>query len=210
MSQYSRSSKKVSPQVYRRRRIAALIILALSITVIWAGIGSVVNVFTGGNTTPTPGVSASAPESNVEVEPGQECPPGTVFVEALVGNESGESLMSFDANETPYIWFSLTNTNTADCTFNAGSSVQFFNITSGEQLIWTSEMCDRSELTDGNVVLVAGETISSPPQPWEKVFSSDSGCGADQEPVVTGGASYHLKVEVNGELSKNSVQFVLN
>jgi hypothetical protein len=210
MSQYSRSPKKVSPQVYRRRRIAALVALLVAIALIWSGVSAVIGALTGGNTTPTPMASASAPESNVEVEAGQECPPGTVFVEALVGNESGESMMSFKSSETPYIWFSLTNTNNVDCTFNAGSSVQFFNITSGEQLIWTSEMCDRSELTDGNVVLVAGETISSPPQPWEKVFSSESGCGADQEPVVTGGASYHLKVEVNGELSKNSVQFVLN
>lgn len=208
MSQYSRSPKKLPPEVYRRRRIAALIALALSITLIWAGIGSVVNLFTAKEPTPSP--SASVPESNVQVEAGQECPPGTVFVEAAVGDEAGEGKLSFASDETPYIWFSLTNTNDVDCTFNAGSSVQFFNITSGDQLIWTSEQCDRSELTDGNVVLVAGETISSPPQPWEKVFSSESGCGANQEPVTTGGASYHLKVEVNGELSKNSMQFVLN
>lgn len=208
MSQYSRSPKRLPPHIYRRRRIAATIILALSIALIWAGIGSVVNVFTGptSQASPTP----TTPESNVEVDAGQDCPPGTVFVEAIVGNADGEGQLSFASDETPYIGFSLTNTNSVDCSFNAGSSVQFFNITSGEQLIWTSEQCDRSELTDGIVMLIAGETISSPVQPWEKVYSSESGCGAEQKPVVTGGASYHLKVEVNGELSKNSSQFVLN
>jgi hypothetical protein len=52
--------------------------------------------------------------------------------------------------------------------------------------------------------------MESQPLPWEKVFSSDSGCGAEQPPVITDGASYHLKVEVSGELSTNSQQFVLN
>ena len=63
---------------------------------------------------------------------------------------------------------------------------------------------------DSNINLPFGESVESQPLPWEKVFSSDSGCGAEQPPVVTDGASYHLKVEVNGELSNNSQQFVLN
>lgn len=196
-----RGRNRLSPEVYRRRRIAAAVILALIIALIWAGVGSFVGWISGGNQPNPDGVAISA---------GDPCPAGTVFVEAVVGNQAGENLLSFAAEETPYIWFTLTNTNSVDCLFNAGPKVQYFSILSGEQLIWSSKDCDRTGLEDTNITLKADETIASTPQPWEKVFSSSSGCGADQAPVVTGGASYHLKVEVNGELSKNTQQFVLN
>jgi hypothetical protein len=149
-------------------------------------------------------------ESSVVVEPGQICPPGTVVVEAQVGNSSGQNMTAFAAEQTPHVWFTLTNTNSVDCSFNAGAKVQYFTIQSGDQDIWSSAQCARDTLEDGNIVLPAGETMSSSPSPWEKVFSSDSGCGADQAPVTTGGASYHLKVDVSGELSTNDQQFVLN
>ena len=149
-------------------------------------------------------------ESNVVVEAGQPCPPGTVVVEAKVGSFDGKTKGTFASDETPYVWFTITNTNSVDCTFNAGAKVQFFTIQSGDEIIWKSAQCKRDDLVDSNIVLPFGETLDSPPLPWEKVFSSGSGCGVDQAPVITDGASYHLKVEVNGELSTNSQQFVLN
>jgi hypothetical protein len=207
MSQISKTSK-LPPEVYRRRRIAALVAFVLVIALIWGLVSFIGSLFS------TPQGETAFPEdvpgSSVVVESGEPCPPGTVIVEALVGNSEGKNILSFKPEDTPYLWFTLTNTTSVDCTFNAGAKVQFFSIQSGEQLIWTSKNCDRRGLEDGDVVLKAGATISSPPQPWEKVFSGAEGCGADQKPVVTGGASYHLKVEVNGELSSNSQQFVLN
>ena len=176
---------------------------------IWAGVSSV-SSWLGGSNSAEVQLPEGMTESSVVVEPGQMCPPGTVVVEAQVGNSSGETQNAFAADETPYIWFTLTNTNTVDCTFNAGSKVQFFTIQSGDQDIWSSAQCSRDGLEDSNMSLPVGETVASPPSPWEKVFSSDSGCGADQPPVTTGGASYHLKVDVNGELSTNPQQFVLN
>ena len=211
MSQFSQNTKKLSPEIYRRRRIAALLALVLLGILVWAATTAIGSMF-GGSTTPVASVSPSATpdQSSVVVESGAICPPGTVTVTALVGDSDGVNTFSFGAKQTPYIWFSLTNTNSADCTFNAGAKVQFFTILSGEQTIWSSKDCDRANLEDAEVVLKAGETISSPAQPWEKVFSSSSGCGPDQAPVVTGGSSYHLKAEVSGELSTNEQQFVLN
>jgi hypothetical protein len=177
---------------------------------IWAGVSAISSWIAGPTTSSELELPEGMAESGVVVESGQLCPPGTVTVEAQVGNESGENRNSFAASETPYIWFTLTNTNSVECTFNAGAKVQYFTIQSGEQDIWKSAQCERDSLQDSNIILPAGETISSPPSPWEKVFSSDSGCGSDQPPVITDGASYHLKVEVSGELSTNSQQFVLN
>ena len=202
-------SSRPSPEVFRRRRIAAAVLLALVMALIWAGVSSI-SSWLGGSNSAEVQLPEGMTESSVVVEPGQMCPPGTVVVEAQVGNSSGETQNAFAADETPYIWFTLTNTNTVDCTFNAGSKVQFFTIRSGDQDIWSSAQCSRDGLEDSNMSLPSGETVASPVSPWEKVFSSDSGCGADQPPVTTGGASYHLKVDVNGELSTNDQQFVLN
>lgn len=203
-----RTTSKLPPEVYRRRRIAVLVAFVLAVALIWAGVSSVAS-WLSGSAGPND-VPSDAPESSVVVEAGEVCPPGTVSVEALVGDSEGNNVLSFGANDTPHIWFKLTNTNSVDCIFNAGAKVQFFTILSGDQTIWTSKQCDRGGLEDANISIKAGESISSPPQPWEKVFSSESGCGPEQAPVITGGASYHLRVDVNGELSSNDQQFVLN
>ena len=202
-------SRRPSPEVFRRRRIAAALVLAVVVGLVWAGV-SAISSWLGGSNSSNVVLPDGMAESSVVVESGDICPPGTVVVEAQVGNSSGQNQSAFAAEETPYIWFTLTNTNSVDCTFNAGSKAQFFTIQSGDQDIWSSVQCSRDGLEDSNMILPVGETVSSPPSPWEKVFSSDSGCGADQEPVTTGGASYHLKVDVSGELSANDQQFVLN
>jgi hypothetical protein len=176
---------------------------------VWAGV-SAISSWLGGSSSTQLQLPDGMAESSVVVESGEMCPPGTVVVEAQVGNSSGQNMTAFAADETPHVWFTLTNTNSVDCTFNAGAKVQYFTIQSGDQDIWSSAQCARDTLEDGNIVLPAGETMSSSPSPWEKVFSSDSGCGAEQAPVTTGGASYHLKVDVSGELSTNDQQFVLN
>jgi hypothetical protein len=201
--------KRPSPEVFRRRRIAAALVLAVLVGLVWAGV-SAISSWLGGSSSNELQLPDGMAESSVVVESGQLCPPGTVVVEAQVGNSAGQTMSSFAADETPHIWFTLTNTNSVDCTFNAGAKVQYFTIQSGDQDIWSSAQCARDSLEDGNIVLPAGETMASSPSPWEKVFSSDSGCGADQAPVTTGGASYHLKVDVSGELSTNDQQFVLN
>ena len=202
-------SRRPSPEVFRRRRIAAALVLAVVVGLVWAGV-SAISSWLGGSSSTQLQLPDGMAESSVVVESGEMCPPGTVVVEAQVGNSSGQNMTAFAADETPHIWFTLTNTNSVDCTFNAGAKVQYFTIQSGDQDIWSSAQCARDTLEDGNIVLPAGETMSSSPSPWEKVFSSDSGCGADQAPVTTGGASYHLKVDVSGELSTNDQQFVLN
>ena len=203
-------AQKTPPEVYRRRRIAALVVLVVIIGLIWAGVNAISSWLGASTSTPDVELPDGMTESNVVVEAGQPCPPGTVVVEARVGSSDGETKTAFPDDSTPYIWFTLTNTNSVDCTFNAGAKVQFFTIQSGDQVIWKSAQCKRDDLVDSNIVLPYGETLDSPPLPWEKVFSTDSGCGVEQPPVITDGASYHIKVEVNGELSTNSQQFVLN
>ena len=206
----SQTPRTLSPAVYRRRRIGAALVLAILVGLAWAGVNAVGSWL---GATPVPEevtLPEGVNESSVVVEAGQPCPPGTVSVMAQVGDSAGALMNRFSADQTPHIWFVLTNTNSVDCTFNVGAKVQYFTIKSGDQQIWTSRQCSREALTDNELLLTAGQTINSPASPWEKVFSSPSGCGVDQAPVVTGGASYHVEAEVNGELSSNDQQFVLD
>ncbi len=206
----SQAPRSLSPAVYRRRRIGAVIALAIVVSLVWGGVNVVGSLFVAAPAPePTP-LPEGMSESSVVVETGQPCPPGTVTVMAQVGDSAGVLLNRFGAEQVPHIWFTLTNTNSVDCKFNAGANVQYFTIKSGDQQIWTSRQCDREGLTDSEIDLVAGQTISSPASPWDKVFSSPTGCGAEQDLVTTDGASYHLEVEVNGELSSNDQQFVLD
>ena len=206
----SQTPRTLSPAVYRRRRIGATLVLAVLVGLIWAGVNAV-GSWLGASSTPEPTpLPEGLNESSVVVEAGQPCPPGTVSVMAQVGDSAGVLMNRFGDDQTPHIWFTLTNTNSVDCKFNAGASVQYFTIKSGDQQIWTSRQCDREGLTDSELVLKAGQTISGQVSAWEKVVSSPTGCGSDQELVTTNGASYHLEVEVNGELSNNDQQFVLD
>lgn len=206
----SQTPRSFSPSVYRRRRIAALLVIAVLAGLGWAGV-TAIGSWLGASSVPEQlPLPEGVNESSVIVESGEPCPPGTVSVMAQIGDSTGTLSNRFNSEQAPHIWLSVTNTNSVPCTFNVGAKVQFFTIKSGDQQIWTSKQCNRETLTDVNLVLDAGQTEKSPPARWEKVFSSETGCGPEQDLVTTGGASYHLEAEVNGELSNNDQQFVLD
>jgi hypothetical protein len=97
-----------------------------------------------------------------------------------------------------------------DCRFNVGPRVTFATITSGDQTYWSSRQCDRDGLTDAEVVLPSNQTVPAPRSPWDKVYSSESGCKAEgNSPVPADGATYKIKVEVNGVISEEKT-FILN
>ena len=189
-------SQQLPPEIYRRRRVLAIVLLALAV---WAIFG-ISSLFTGGSSTANPSQSASAITT---------CDPKNVEVQAIIGDGTSPKA-AFAAGENPQIWWSVTNLGSVACNFNVGAKVQFFTITSGNETIWSSKDCDRSQDTDVNLTLQPGEIQQSPASSWLRVYSSSTGCGAEQNPVPAGGASYHLVVEVNGVKSANDVQFLLN
>lgn len=178
--------------------IRRIIVLGLLVAIIWgvvAGVGALFGAI-GNFFNPATTITAGAP-----------CAPGTVSVTAIVGDAAGEKL-SFEGSERPQLWFRITNNGKVACKFNAGARVQFYKITSGEDAIWTSRDCPRAGLGDMEVLLKAGESKESGKNEWYRVRSSSSGCGDGQIPVDAG--AYKLYVEVNGVLSDNLEQFLLN
>jgi hypothetical protein len=199
-----RPKRKLDPIIYRRRRIffggAALIVILLLWWLVGSVVGAVNNFF---NPTPQPAISAPAAQA------GQPCAPGTVTVIAGIGDANQVSASTFAKGVNPYLWFKLTNNGTVACTFDAGSAVSFYKITSGSETIWDSIHCDRTQDTNAVITLQPSQEVSSPASNWMRVYSSTSGCSTGQKPVAGGGASYHLTATVGGVIS-NDVQFVLN
>ena len=197
----------VSPNdaaVFRRRRIIVLALAVLLIYGIFVAISAGVSAVSSA-------LGIKAPSSTAAATPGKPttCAKGVVSVQAFIGD--GKSPKStFVASEKPYIWFNLTNNGSVPCYLNVGTNQQSYKITSGSELIWTSRDCIPYNGSDSNVLMPVGETKTSPASYWDKVHSSVNGCGATTEsPVVTGGASYHLQITVDGNVS-NDVQFILN
>jgi len=187
--------------VFWIRRAVVLVALIAIIGLLGFGVNA---LFSATETDQQASETTTEPEQEaepVEVEI-RDCLPGTVKVTAEIGDANGEVDFDFNPTELPHMWYTITNNSGVDCKFNVGSAVTFFEITSGSELIWTSRDCDRSADVNEIGVLEAGATLASPPMPWEKVRSSDTGCGAGQRDVITGGASYFLSVEVNGVFSE--------
>ena len=198
--------------VFWIRRAVVLVAALLILGLIGFGLSALINSSNQSDSTAIEQTEETEETTDEQDEEIVDCLPGTVSVEAKVGDAEGNSIdgaPGFDPTELPYLWYTVTNNSAVDCNFNVGTAVTFFEITSGDELIWTSRDCDRSMDTNEVGVLKAGATLASPPTSWEKVRSSATGCGAGQRDVITSGASYWFSVELNGVLSESDQQFVL-
>lgn len=196
----------VGPQpsrVYWRRRLivglgllAVIVVIVLIVTRLNSGTP------TATSTTPPPSASNSSTPNPTETA-GGECDPTKITVDPITDADS------YDAGQNPQLSFSLKSTMTAPCTFSAGSDVQEFRITSGDELIWSSKDCQTDPVA-AVITLAPGVPKASSAIPWDRTRSSTDTCDAAREQVVAGGASYHLEVIVGGVKSATTKQFLLN
>ncbi len=192
-----------TPSVVLARRIVGLLVLGGLIWGVIAGVSAVFNAIS----------NFFNPQQSLTMVPGDNCQPQQITIEGHVGTAEGVNQGSFNPGDTPYFWFTVTNTGPVDCKFNVGTSVTYYSVTSGSDNVWSSKDCKVSVPRSDTVMdLMPSMPISNPPSDWQRVRSSGSGCSsADGQPVVpAGGASYVLRAEVNGVISENTTQFVLN
>ena len=199
--------------VYRRRRlvvglglVAVLVIIILIIVRPGSSSGE-----PSGPTTPVASATAAAtdappaetPEPAATVE-GAACIAANVQVEAIT------DAVKYEPGQKPRLSLSVTNTGTASCTINAGTSKQVFTITSGSDVYWTSTDCQK-EAADAEVTLKPGVPISSSePLTWDRTRSAKDTCDvAARDAAPAGGASYHLLVSIDGIESATPKQILL-
>ena len=203
--------RRVSPAVYRRRRLVALLALIAVVTAV------VLIIVRPGQATPTPTETAVAkptvapvvtesatptPTPTVDVSDYKEC--STKNLEVLPVLDS----VDYQAGVLPNLSLTIQNTGKTACFYNVGTSAQELTITSGAETYWVSTDC-QSEKSDTVAILEPGVVYPSAPIVWERQRSSPETCGGEREVVPAGGASYYLTTKVGGVSSKSSAQFLL-
>lgn len=185
--------------VYRRRRLVALVGLILVAILIFAGS----QLFANPNDAAEPVTSetATAEPTSSEIT---NCQPGVVEVEAFIGRkENHEALINIPAGEPVYLWYEITNTGLVDCIFDVGTYATFFTITSGDQVFFSSRDCDREGDSKAARILKPNIVEKSEPGQWLKVYSSSEfQCSENNRPAPKGGAQYEIRVEVSGVISE--------
>ena len=198
----------VGPQpsrVYWRRRLLVALGLVAVIVIILLIVNRPGSTPTG--STPKPGTTSSS--ASGKPTPGSTnagdavaCDPAKVTVEAATDSTS------YDAGVNPVLSFTLKSLMTEPCSLAAGSDVQEFKITSGDELIWSSKDCQTDPVA-ATTVLMPGVPKAGPSLTWDRTRSSVDTCDTAREPVIAGGASYHLTVVVGTFTSANDRQFLL-
>jgi hypothetical protein len=206
-----------SNRVYWRRRLvvglALLAIIVVVLLIVFAPRGksdASAPVATHTATTSTP-KATTKPTTNPTSVPttkatasGKACSPSVIDIEALTDANS------YSSGSLPQLSFSVTNTGAKPCVFDAGTAKQVFTITSGNEVYWKSTDCQTGPV-DTVILLEPGKTLTSDPIAWDRTRSDPSTCAnKERPPVPAAGASYHLKVQVDGVTSKSTKQFLLN
>jgi len=179
---------------WRRRLVVALGLVAVIIVIVLI----VVRPGTGAATPaptrlPTPSATPGLAEA---------CDPAKITVEGVV------DATGYDPGVNPMMSLVVKSTALEACTINAGSDVQEFRITSGDELIWSSKDCVVS--TEARVqVLKPGIPVSTTPIPWDRTRSSADTCGIERPQVITEGATYRFGVSLGAISSIETTPFLL-
>ena len=198
----------VGPQpsrVYWRRRLLVALGLVAVIVIILLIVNRPGSTPTG--STPKPGTTSSSASGtptpgSTNAGDAVACDPAQVTVEAATDSTS------YDAGVNPVLSFTLKSLMTEPCSLAAGSDVQEFKITSGDELIWSSKDCQTDPVA-ATTVLMPGVPKAGPTLTWDRTRSSVDTCNTARDPVIAGGASYHLTVVVGTFTSVNDRQFLL-
>lgn len=195
-----------SSRVYWRRRLVLLlgllaVIVVVVLIIVKPGSGST------GAPTPKPGQTSSNPSGtptpgSTNASDAVACDPKKVTV------EGGTDSTSYDAGVNPALTFTLKSLMTVPCTLAVGSDSQEFKVTSGDELIWSSKDC-QTDAVAATTVLMPGVPKAGPSVTWDRTRSSADTCDSARDPVIAGGASYHLTVIVGTLTSTNDRQFLL-
>ena len=202
--------RRVSPAVYRRRRLVALLALIAVVTAV------VLIIVRPGQATPVPTETAAAPiKTTAPVASATPTPTPTVDVssykECSVKNLEVMPVLDsvdYQAGVLPNLSLTIQNTGKTACYYNVGTSAQELTITSGAETYWVSTDC-QAEKSDTVAILEPGVVYPSAPIAWERQRSAPDTCGGEREVVPAGGASYYLTTKVGGVSSKSSAQFLL-
>lgn len=115
---------------------------------------------------------------------------------------------SYGAGENPQLSLSVENTGKNACIADLGTAGMSFTVASGEDQVWRSTDC-QSNAVSTPVILDPNTPLHTEAISWDRTRSSAETCDIERDPVVAGGASYHLRAAAGGVDSIETAQFLL-
>ncbi|WP_028245900.1 hypothetical protein [Pseudoclavibacter soli] len=211
--------RRHSPAIYRRRRIALLILLVLIALVIW-GITSCVtrgddSASTNTNATESAAVptataaaspSASADASDSDDATSDDSPDADVATCAAgdlsVSVKTSASTYSF--SQQPQFVYQVTNISSVACSANVGTTQQQLVVGSGQAEIWKLTPCIANP-ADAVEVLQPDEPVSGTVT-WDLSFNDGTACTKTRQASTAG--TYWVQASI-GSVSSSQYAFVL-
>jgi len=205
--------RRVSPVVYRRRRLVVgigllAVIIAIILIIVQPGGAAPAPSPSGSTGTSTPRSSTAPAADESTAVPAADtagvaaCNPKNLTVGAIT------DAVDYQAGVLPQISLTITNNGTTPCVLNVGTSQQVLTITSGAETYWMSSDC-QTDAADLDAVLEPGKTETSAPIQWSRERSAAGACDSPGAAVPANGASYYLTANVGDVKSKESRQFLL-
>ncbi|MGM1028838.1 MAG: hypothetical protein ACQEWM_03065 [Actinomycetota bacterium] len=115
---------------------------------------------------------------------------------------------SYSADERVQLSFTIENTGESTCSLNAGTSVQEYEVRTGDQVVYRWSDC-AADVQDNVVQLEPDAPQSTVPVEWDRTASSIETCTAERPQVAADGATYELAVRVGDYVSGQPATFVL-
>ncbi|MCW1249216.1 DUF4232 domain-containing protein [Acaricomes phytoseiuli] len=203
---------RVSPAVYRRRRlVAGMAALVIVFLVGWAVV-SLISGLSGGSgsqaagtdSTPTASVT-SAPAATTETESGSASPSTAPASSAPPCDPAQISLAastdapSYNAGQNPVLTLTVTNTGSAACELNLGTSQMEFLVNRGEDRVFSSTDC-RQDPQDLQRTLASGATEKANFS-WNRTRSVPGCTPVPEIPPAGPGSTYTLTVKLGAMMS---------
>lgn len=221
------SSAKRRAAVRRRRTMLGLLLLVVLLAVglvIW-------QPWASGQTAPTPAPSGSAPsestpsESTEAPDPEASPTPSPTQPFTPIGGDPaatasapcaadsiritpGTDHTTYAEGEPVQLSFTIENTGEDACSLNAGTSVQEYEIRTGDEVVYRWSDC-AADVQDNVVALAPGTPQSTVPIEWDRTRSAADTCTSERPQVTAGGAAYNLSVRVGDYAGSENRQFIL-
>jgi len=191
----SQASRPLPASVYWRRRLVVLggvfaVIAVIVLIVVRPGFG----------TTAEPVEEELDTVAVVEIP---NCLPSQLELTARTDQSS------YDAGVQPQLWMGVKNISAVECTVSVGTDVQKYVISSGPDLIWSSEHCQQGAVPY-DVTLGPGSEQETSSLAWDRTRSTPETCDGERPIMPGGGASYHLSVFLGDLESPETKQFLLD
>jgi hypothetical protein len=188
---------------WRRRLVVGLVLVAVVVVVLLIVFRPASGAPQGNDPSGTPSTTPT-PTSTAPTDPDDAAACDLSKVTLVPVTDA----TSYDPGINPALTFTIKSTMTVPCVIPVGTDIQEYRVTSGEELIWSSKDCQTDPVA-AETVLMPGVPQSPASIQWDRTRSSTETCETTREPVVAGGASYHLNVIVGELESAESKQFLL-